>query len=58
MRYSGIVFGPCTLSELSGFLGRLERIYGDITVQDLVDHLANVGRAKSDGGLLDSFPVH
>jgi hypothetical protein len=57
MRQSGFVFGPCSMSELSAFFQRLERIYGNISMQELMDHFAAVQQAKREGTLLDADPI-
>lgn len=57
MCQSGFVFGPCPMSEVLAYVQRLERIYGNITIQELVDHFATVQQAKREGTLLDADPI-
>jgi hypothetical protein len=57
MRQSGFVFGPCSMSELSAFFQRLERIYGNISMQELMNQIAAIQRAKREGALFDTDPI-
>lgn len=57
MSQSTLVFRPCSISKLSAFFQRLERIYGNISMQELMNQIAAIQRAKREGTLFDTDPI-